>query len=202
MTDIHIPEKTVFILRQGCGLFQAEQRPDTQWVQKSSKHRGVKLVSVKGKVTRRILSIVIVTAADMMIELLSTPHPHPYGPESTLALVTMTSSNGNIFRVTGPLWGESTDHRWIPLKKANDAELWCFLWTAPEQTVEQTIKTPVIWDAITRIMTPLQCCEMRNQTVLSLRWELLYLEKRYYDPRNYQVLSVLHYSTKPLTIVN
>ena len=39
----------------------------------------------------------------------------------------MTSSNGNIFRVTGPLWGESTGHRWIPLTNASDAELWCFL---------------------------------------------------------------------------
>ena len=29
-------------------------------------------------------------------------------------LSMMTSSNGNIFRVTGPLWGESTGHRWIP----------------------------------------------------------------------------------------
>ena len=28
-----------------------------------------------------------------------------------------TSSNGNIFRVTGPLCGEFTGHRWIPLKK-------------------------------------------------------------------------------------
>ena len=27
----------------------------------------------------------------------------------------MTSSNGNIFRVTGPLCGEFTGHRWIPL---------------------------------------------------------------------------------------
>ena len=44
----------------------------------------------------------------------------------------MTSSNGNIFRVTGPLWGEFTGHRWIPLTKASDAELWCFLWSAPE----------------------------------------------------------------------
>ena len=26
----------------------------------------------------------------------------------------MTSSNGNTFRVTGPLWGESTGDRWIP----------------------------------------------------------------------------------------
>ena len=29
----------------------------------------------------------------------------------------MTSWNGNVFRVTGLLWGESTGHRWIPLTK-------------------------------------------------------------------------------------
>ena len=29
-----------------------------------------------------------------------------------------------------------TGHWWIPLTKASDAELWCFLWSAPEQTVE------------------------------------------------------------------
>ena len=33
----------------------------------------------------------------------------------------MTSSNGTIFRVTGPLWGESTGHRLIPITKASDA---------------------------------------------------------------------------------
>ena len=43
----------------------------------------------------------------------------------------MMSSNGNIFRVTGPLCGEFTSHRWIHLTKASDAELWCFLWSAP-----------------------------------------------------------------------
>ena len=43
----------------------------------------------------------------------------------------MMSSNGNIFRVTGPLCGEFTGHRWIPHTKASDAELWYFLWTAP-----------------------------------------------------------------------
>ena len=37
-----------------------------------------------------------------------------------------TSSNGNIFRVAGRLWGESTSHWGIPLTKASDAELWCF----------------------------------------------------------------------------
>ena len=30
----------------------------------------------------------------------------------------MTSSNGNIFRFTDPLWGESTGYRWIPLTKS------------------------------------------------------------------------------------
>ena len=60
--------------------------------------------------------------------------------------------NGNIFRVTGPLWGEFTGDRWIPLTKASNAELWSFLWSAPEQTVEQTTEAPVIWDAIALII--------------------------------------------------
>ena len=38
----------------------------------------------------------------------------------------MTSSNGNIFRITGPLCEEFTCHRWIPLTKASDVELWGF----------------------------------------------------------------------------
>ena len=39
------------------------------------------------------------------------------------------TSNGNIFRVTDPLWREFICHRWIPLAKASDAERWCFLWS-------------------------------------------------------------------------
>ena len=73
--------------------------------------------------------------------------PHQY--------IMMTSSNGNIFRVTGPLCGEFTDHRWIPLTKASDAKLWYFLWSAPEQPVERTIETQLIWDAVVLIMTSL-----------------------------------------------
>ena len=42
-----------------------------------------------------------------------------------------TSSKGNIFRVTGHLCVEFTCYRWIRLTKASDAELWCFLWSAP-----------------------------------------------------------------------
>ena len=61
----------------------------------------------------------------------------------------MTLSNENVFRVTASLWGESNGHRWIPLTKASDAELWC----APEKTVEQIIDTLVIRVAIALIMT-------------------------------------------------
>ena len=57
----------------------------------------------------------------------------------------MTSSNGNIFCVTGLLCGEFNGLRWNPRTKASDAE--------PEQTVEQTIVRLVIWDAIAPIMT-------------------------------------------------
>ena len=48
-------------------------------------------------------------------------------------------SNGNSFLVTGPLWGESTGHRWIPQTKVSDAELWILLWSVPKQTIEPTI---------------------------------------------------------------
>ena len=47
------------------------------------------------------------------------------------SMTMMTSSYGNIFHVTGPLCGEFTGLRWIPQTKASDAELWCFLWSAP-----------------------------------------------------------------------
>ena len=52
------------------------------------------------------------------------------------SLLMRMSSNDNIFRVIGPLWRESTGHRWIPLTKAS---AWCFAWSAPDQTVEQPI---------------------------------------------------------------
>ena len=65
----------------------------------------------------------------------------------------MTSSNWNIFRVTGLLLGESTGHRWIPLRKGQWRGAF-FLW-APEQTAEQTVERLVIWDAIALIMASL-----------------------------------------------
>ena len=55
----------------------------------------------------------------------STRRVHNYWKSCSM----ITSSNRNSFRVTGPLWGETTGHRWIPLTKASEAELWCFLST-------------------------------------------------------------------------
>ena len=39
---------------------------------------------------------------------------------------------GKHFRVTGHLCGEFTGHGWISRTKASDAELWSFLWSAPQ----------------------------------------------------------------------
>ena len=70
----------------------------------------------------------------------------------------MTSSNGNIFRVTDPLCGKFTGHRWIgefPSQRPVTRSFDDFFLSASEQTVELTIETLVIWDAIALIMTSL-----------------------------------------------
>ena len=82
-------------------------------------------------------------------------------PTSIFPVFMMTSSNGNMFRVTGfcagnspatagnsPVTGEFSSHR--PVTRSFN-----FLWSAPEQAVELTIKTLVIWNAIALIMTSL-----------------------------------------------
>ena len=49
------------------------------------------------------------------------------------------------FRVTGPICGEFTDHRWIPHTKASDAEYWCFLWPAPEDITVNKTELDIFW---------------------------------------------------------
>ena len=71
--------------------------------------------------------------------------------------IMMTSSNGNIFRVTCHFCGEFTGHWWIPLTKASDAELWCLLWSA--FTVDFIIVRLLILDAILPIIMSLYCEE-------------------------------------------
>ena len=65
----------------------------------------------------------------------------------------VTSSNWNMFRLTGSLHGEFTSHQWNPLTKISDMELWYVRLSAPEYTFEQTIVRLVILDDIALIMT-------------------------------------------------
>ena len=62
---------------------------------------------------------------------------------SCIVFNMMTSSNGNIFRITGPLYGSPADspHK---IQWRRDLIFLC----APEQTAEQIIQMLVIWDAI------------------------------------------------------
>ena len=54
----------------------------------------------------------------------STSSPDKYSKINwyTPATTKVTSSNGNIFHGTGPLCGEFTGYRWIPLIKASALE--------------------------------------------------------------------------------
>ena len=58
--------------------------------------------------------------------------------QSKRRYLIITSSNGNTFRVTGPLCVELTGDRWIPLTKTSDTDL------RLNTRLAQTIKTPVI----------------------------------------------------------
>ena len=75
-------------------------------------------------------------------------HKHSclFGPEHTnaracmrthIGFIMMTSSNGYIFRVTGPLCGEFTGPRRIPRTKASDTELWCFFHLRPNKRLSK-----------------------------------------------------------------
>ena len=88
----------------------------------------------------------------------------------------MMSSNGNIFCGTGLLCGEFTGHQWIPGTRASDVELWCFLWSAPEPTFEQTIETSLIWDAIVLIMTSLLWNKWLTYPLLVIRYHVAVLK--------------------------
>ena len=62
----------------------------------------------------------------------------------------MMSSNGNIFRVTGPLCGEFTGFRWNPRTKASDAELWSLLGSAPNFTAGDLRRYRAHYDVVVK----------------------------------------------------
>ena len=83
-----------------------------------------------------ILSFLCCLQSDFKLVIFSYTDILVQDGSNSIMLTMMTSWNGNIFCVTGHLCGEFTGHWWIPRIKASDAELWCFLWSAPEYTVE------------------------------------------------------------------
>ena len=68
-----------------------------------------------------------------------------------LRIITMTSPNGNVSRFTGPFAGNSHVTGESPWQTPVTRSLDDFL-SAPDQTFEQTVETPVIWDAIELII--------------------------------------------------
>ena len=72
-----------------------------------------------------------------MHEIIAFPQPIPFQKSCHISVRTigiwylyimMTSSDGNIFRITGPVCREFTSHRWIHLTKASDFLFIC-AWT-------------------------------------------------------------------------
>ena len=63
----------------------------------------------------------------------------------------MTSSNGNAFRVTGPLWGKTTGHLWIPITKTSEWELWFVFFRLNKRLNKQSrcrcfeTRSPSLW---------------------------------------------------------
>ena len=78
-------------------------------------------VSKKYYLLMKKISIIKITRSSNSVALIMV---NPL--QKTPLIFMMTSSNGNIFRVTDLLCGEFTGQRWIPHTKANDTELYVF----------------------------------------------------------------------------
>ena len=81
--------------------------------------------------------------------------------------------------ITGPMYAEFTSPQWISITKAIDKELWYFLWSAPEQAIEQTVEMSVILDAIAHhdvtVMFWFKCLsviDIVQQYVYVLQWHI------------------------------
>ena len=85
-------------------------------------------------------------------------------------LAWWSSSNGNIFRVTGPLWGDSPpDPDKFPsqrpvMRSSVDVSFDLHL----NKQFSKKIVTPVIWDAIALIMTPLSWGDCKSSNTLAI----------------------------------
>ena len=102
-------------------------------------------------------TVFLIETAPWYLGLTALPISHGYYIQNTHSKDKIHDDNikWKHFPSYWPFVRGTTGDRWIPLKKASDAELWYFLWSAPEQTVKQIIEMEVIWDATTLIVTSL-----------------------------------------------
>ena len=70
---------------------------------------------------------------------------------------------------TGPLCREYTGLWWIPFTNASDAELWCFLWSVPQQTDKQ----PRCWWFETPLRPLWRHCKAPRRSGCNLRLIML-----------------------------
>ena len=118
---------------------------------------------------------------------------------SDVIMSTMAPWPGDaIFRVTGPLCGEFTGHRWIPRTKASDMELYCFLWSVPwinswvnNREAGDLICHRAHYDVI--VMTTRQFCTYLIVRRAGLLWSQQDFEWRWSVPL-FKCLTVLEFS--------
>ena len=87
----------------------------------------------------------------------------------------MTSSNGNIFRVTGPLCGEFTSHRWIPLIKGQWRRVlifsliyaWIIGWVNNRETGDFDTQLRSLWRDCNALLF---CLETQMYTHNQISW--------------------------------
>ena len=96
----------------------------TSWID----YEGITSASIKHAWTKPWATFIDISPIHAVSEFYKFTSPG----SACIGLRFMMTSNGSIFRVTGPLCGEYTGHRWISRTKTSDTELWYFLWSAPE----------------------------------------------------------------------
>ena len=80
------------------------------------------------------------------------PHKGPWMQSFEVSLVDSLKIHSTVSCLSRM---KTSSNGGFPLTKASDLGRGCFLWSAPEQTAKQIIKTPVISDVIALIMTSL-----------------------------------------------
>ena len=89
----------------------------------------VEMIDARVATTCKVAVVVVVVVVDVAVPIPAKDTQHD--TRRMYSLLGTTSSNGSLFRITGPLCGEFTGPRWIPLKKSSGAELWWYNWSAP-----------------------------------------------------------------------